>query len=73
MDLARLNKIAETEGIEDINALIEHAMFNDCPGICISPDCGFVCSNIEPDQEQGWCEHCDGNTVVSCLVLAGIV
>ena len=30
-------------------------------------------TEMEPDQEEGYCEACGGNTVVSALVLAGII
>jgi hypothetical protein len=28
-------------------------------------------ADMEPDQDRGWCEACDTNTVASALVLAG--
>jgi len=28
---------------------------------------------MEPDQEEGYCEACGGNTMVSALVLAELV
>ena len=30
-------------------------------------------AEMEPDQEQGYCESCSTNTVVSALVLAGLI
>ncbi|MCP1747530.1 rRNA maturation endonuclease Nob1 [Bradyrhizobium japonicum] len=30
-------------------------------------------AEMEPDQDQGFCEACGGNTVVSVLVLAGLI
>ena len=30
-------------------------------------------TEMEPDQEKGYCEACGGNTVVSVLVLAGLI
>ena len=40
------------------------------PSICTN--CGYI-TNMEPDQDRGWCESCEKNTVVSCLILAGII
>jgi hypothetical protein len=41
------------------------------PGIC--SECDFICSSIEPDAQEGWCESCDKNTVIAAPVLAGII
>jgi len=30
-------------------------------------------AEMEPDQEEGYCEACGGNTMVSALVLAELV
>jgi hypothetical protein len=69
----KLATLISYEGYEDLDAFLE-VFALDCvvPAICINPDCD--CSaEMEPDQEQGWCECCDENTVVSALVLAGII
>ena len=69
---ARLRKIAEGEGFESVHAMLEAAAVDSVsPGICMT--CGWVVSETEPDQDQGWCENCDTNTVTSALVLAGLI
>jgi hypothetical protein len=69
---ARLRKIAEIEGFDSVQAMLEVAATDSvCPGICVK--CGWVTSETEPDQDQGWCEHCGGNTVKSALILAGLI
>jgi len=40
------------------------------PAICTNCD---ATSYMEPDQEKGFCENCGNNSVVSCLVLAGLI
>jgi len=30
-------------------------------------------ADMEPDQDQGFCEACGGKTIVSALVLAGLI
>ena len=35
-------------------------------------DCSYI-TEMEPDQDRGYCEACGGNTVVSALVLAGLI
>ena len=45
-------------------------MFKACatdsvsPAICTERDCSYV-TEMEPDQDRGYCEACGGNTVVS--------
>jgi hypothetical protein len=69
---ARLRKIAESEGFDSVQTMLEAAATDSvCPGICTT--CGWVMSATEPDQDQGWCENCDTNTVESALVLAGLI
>jgi hypothetical protein len=34
--------------------------------------CDFV-TDVEPDQDAGWCELCNTNTVKSGLMLAGLI
>jgi len=41
-----------------------------CPAICI--ECGFT-SELEPDQDRGYCEACGKNSMKSALILAGII
>ena len=68
---AKLAKIAEAEGFPTIDDLFEAAAADSVvPGICMT--CDWVC-DVEPDQDQGWCENCDANTVQSALVIAGLI
>ena len=41
-----------------------------CPAIC--NECGNIC-NHEPDQDNGFCEKCKTNNMVSILKLGGII
>jgi len=43
-----------------------------CPAICMTDGCDYT-TEMEPDQDQGFCEACGGNTVTSALVLAGLI
>ena len=69
----KLAKLIEIEGYESIEELAE-AVFSDsvCPAICINEDCTFT-SEMEPDQDAGYCEECRTNTVVAALVLAALI
>ena len=69
----KLEKLARIEGYEDVMDLLEAASFDSVvPGICKVKGCDYS-TGVEPDSDSGWCEECDKGTVVSCLVLAGII
>ena len=69
----KLAKLLTAEGYETLEQMAL-AVLSDAvsPAICIEPDCDYT-TEMEPDQDQGYCEACGGNTVVSALVLAGII
>jgi len=67
---AALLELAEVEGYDDTFDLLEASITDSvCPAICV--ECGYTCE-MEPDQDRGWCEECQKNTVKSALVLGGI-
>ena len=70
---AKLQKLADSEGHESIDNLL-HAAAYDCvvPSICTAPGCDYT-TEMEPDQDRGYCEACGGQTVQSCLVLARVI
>ena len=70
---AKLTKLLEIEAYESVEDLIE-AVFSDSdsPAICMNEDCTFTCE-MEPDQDAGYCEECDTNTMKAAPVLAGII
>jgi hypothetical protein len=43
-----------------------------CPAICSNSECDYT-TEMEPDQDRGYCEACGTNTVVSALILGGIL
>jgi hypothetical protein len=70
---AKLMKLCEVEGFDKLGDLLESAALDSvCPGICMTEGCDFT-TETEPDQSEGYCERCGGNTVVSALVLAGLI
>jgi hypothetical protein len=66
-----LNIVAKEWGFDDDLAMIEE-YFHDslCPGVC--KECGFS-TEVEPDQERGWCDDCGKTSVVSIMVIADII
>ncbi len=69
----KLDRLVASEGYPNLEELLRDASFDSaCPGICMNESCDYT-TEVEPDQEKGWCEACGTNTVVSCLVLAGVL
>ena len=63
----------DAEGFNCIDDLLAASISDSvCPAICMTEGCDYT-TEMEPDQEEGYCEACGGNTVVSALVLAGII
>jgi len=66
-----LVELANDYGFDDIEEFLENYMFDGvCPGIC--PLCKYS-TEVEPDCNNGWCEECKANTVMSGMILAGII
>jgi hypothetical protein len=67
---AKLMKLCDIEGIFGFDDLLQAAVTASvCPAICMTEGCEYT-TEMEPDQDQGFCEVCGGNTVTSALVLA---
>ena len=70
--MTKLEKLAEIEGMS-VMEMLEEATFDGVAcSICKNPGCNYTTS-MEPDQDAGWCEECNEGSVVSCLILAGII
>ena len=69
----KLMKLCEVEGFTNALDLIEAVSHDSvCPGICMTEGCDHT-AEMEPDQTEGYCDACGGNTVTSVLVLAGLI
>lgn len=70
---AKLMKLCDSAGFANLEDLLG-ALLNDslCPAICMTEGCDHT-DELEPDQDAGYCDACGGNTMVSALVLAGLV
>jgi len=65
----------DVEGFDSIEEMIEDAESGfraGYPGICMNPNCDY-CIDVEPDQDEGWCELCRTNTVKSFYILLGVL
>src|SRR5688572_1681843 len=70
---AKLMKLCDIEGFEKIEELLSAAITDSvCPAICMTEGCDYT-TEMEPDQDAGYCEACGGNTVTSALILAGMI
>ena len=70
----KLAALVKDAGFESLHDLYEATLTDVvAPGICASPDCDYTTDTIEPDQDAGYCEACGKNSVVSALVLAGLI
>jgi hypothetical protein len=69
----KLLRLCEIEGYQNVNDLLEAvALDTVCPAICMTEGCEYT-AEMEPDQNEGFCESCGGNTMVSALSLAGFI
>jgi hypothetical protein len=71
--MAKLEQLLEIEGYTTLEELLE-TVFSDSvsPCICTNDGCEYT-TEVEPDQDRGWCEVCGTNTVKSAPILAGII
>ena len=69
----KLMRLCEVEGYKGPCDLLD-AVAGDsvCPAICMTEGCDYT-AEMEPDQTEGYCEACGGNTVTSALVLIGLI
>ena len=66
-----LEILADDYGYPDSMSMLEDAVIDSVvPSIC--PTCLHT-TGMEPDQDKGYCEICEANTVKSCLILADII
>ena len=69
---SKLMEVCEAEGFASIDDLIALVVADSvCPAICMTEGCDYI-SPMESDQEEGYCEKCNSNTMVSVLVLVGL-
>ena len=68
----KLHELAEL-GDVTMEELLAQATFDGVTlGICTNEQCDYI-REVEPDQDRGYCEICDSNTVQSALILAGMI
>ena len=69
----KLAELARQEGYDDALSMIDDfALESVVPGICRTVTCDYT-TQVEPDQQAGYCEICHDQSVWSCLRLAGVL
>ena len=69
----KLRQAATIAGFETVMNMLEEAATDSiCTCVCMNVGCNWI-EDYEPDQTEGWCENCDDNSMVSVLVLAGMI
>jgi len=69
----KLEQLAADYGYDDPMDMAEAAICDSvCPGICMNEGCDYS-TDVEPDQDRGYCELCGTQTVKSGLMLMGII
>lgn len=69
----KIETLAQDWGYVDPEDLAEDYIFDGvCPAICMNADCDYS-TEMEPDQDHGWCECCGTNTLSSALILMGVI
>lgn len=69
----KLKTLMDIEGYEDEYALLDDLIDDSiCPGICMNPNCDHTC-DVEPDCANGYCEECGTRSIMSALMLAGVI
>jgi uncharacterized protein DUF3768 len=68
---SKLMQVFEAEGFASIDDLLAVLVADSvCPAM--TKGCNYI-APIESDQEEVYCENCSSNTMVSVLVLVGLI
>jgi hypothetical protein len=69
----KLQQLVRDYGYSDVLEMCEDIITDSVsPGICMVDGCDYS-TDVEPDQARGWCEVCEATTVMSGLMLAGLI
>jgi len=69
----KLDLLTSAWGYDDAECMVEDYLFDGVmPAICINTGCEYT-SEMEPDQQRGYCECCGTNSVKSAAILLGVI
>lgn len=66
--MSKVQSLLDAEGMKESEFLEAFAFDSVIPGICMTEGCDYT-SDVEPDQDRGWCEECNKPTVKCGLML----
>ena len=64
----KLRTLLIIEGLTEETAIESCMMDSTLPGICMNDGCDYT-TFVEPDQDEGWCEVCNTQSVKSLELL----
>lgn len=70
--MSKLKRLLEIEGMT-LEQALEQSMYDGVsPAICMNGGCDNT-TEMEPDQNRGWCDECETNSMKSVCILAGVI
>ena len=72
-DSQSLEILADQWGMDPWSLVEAYAMESVVPAICANLDCEEYSTELEPDCNAGFCNCCGESSMVSCMVLAGVI
>lgn len=71
--MSKLDQLTNDWGYSNPEDMMMDYIFDSGhPAICMNEDCDYS-TEMEPDQDRGWCDNCGTNTLVSAGILMGII
>ena len=71
-EMKKIDVLSQIEGLS-VEEMLENSLFDGTsPAICMNKKCDYT-TEMEPDQDQGYCEDCQTNTVKSISILMGVI
>lgn len=69
----KLQLLAEIEGFNNPEEMMmAHITDSVGPAICMNDECDYT-TEMEHDQDRGWCEECNEGSMKSCFILGGVI
>ena len=70
---SKLRTLTEDWGYEStLDLMTDYIHEGLMPAICMNKGCDYS-TEMEPDQDRGWCENCSTNSLSSAAILLGII
>ena len=71
--MSKLDQLTSDFGFDTPEDLVEAYIYDGLmPAICMTRGCDYS-TEMEPDQDRGWCDCCGANTMKSAAILMGVI